>query len=113
MKKINEYRKLLNVEKTAELKDLKTIYRNAITSANQLTSEICRNMMLRYLVTSGTAHTTDGDLLKWMKNAIGNTNSILVKMIAQKQDLLQKLGKGKLAPYFDATDAAGNKFLTL
>lgn len=30
MKKIVEYRKLLNVEKTAELKDLKTIYRNAM-----------------------------------------------------------------------------------
>jgi hypothetical protein len=28
MKKIVEYRKLLNVDKTAELKDLKTIYRN-------------------------------------------------------------------------------------
>jgi hypothetical protein len=27
MKKIVEYRKLLNVDKTAELKDLKTIYR--------------------------------------------------------------------------------------
>lgn len=30
MKKIVEYRKLLNVEKTAELKDLKTIYRNSM-----------------------------------------------------------------------------------
>jgi curved DNA-binding protein CbpA len=30
MKKINEYRKLLNVDKTAELKDLKTIYRNSM-----------------------------------------------------------------------------------
>ncbi len=30
MKKIVEYRKLLNVEKTAELKELKTIYRNAM-----------------------------------------------------------------------------------
>jgi hypothetical protein len=28
MKKIVEYRKLLNVDKTAELKDLKTIYRD-------------------------------------------------------------------------------------
>ncbi|MFQ3172986.1 MAG: curved DNA-binding protein CbpA [Flavobacterium sp.] len=30
MKKIVEYRKLLNVDKTAELKDLKTIYRNSM-----------------------------------------------------------------------------------
>jgi curved DNA-binding protein CbpA len=30
MKKIVEYRKLLNVEKTAELKELKTIYRNSM-----------------------------------------------------------------------------------
>ncbi len=30
MKKIVEYRKLLEVEKTAELKELKTIYRNAM-----------------------------------------------------------------------------------
>lgn len=30
MKKINEYRTLLNVEKTAELKELKTIYRNSM-----------------------------------------------------------------------------------
>ncbi|HEX8563323.1 MAG TPA: KTSC domain-containing protein [Flavobacterium sp.] len=30
MKKINEYRTLLNVDKTAELKDLKTIYRNSM-----------------------------------------------------------------------------------
>jgi curved DNA-binding protein CbpA len=30
MKKIVEYRKLLNVDKTAELKDLKTIYRNSL-----------------------------------------------------------------------------------
>lgn len=34
MKKIVEYRKLLNVEKTAELKDLKTIYRNAMKDAH-------------------------------------------------------------------------------
>ncbi len=34
MKKINEYRKLLNVEKTAELKDLKTIYRNAMKESH-------------------------------------------------------------------------------
>ena len=30
MKKINEYRKLLEVEKTVELKELKTIYRNSM-----------------------------------------------------------------------------------
>jgi DnaJ-class molecular chaperone len=30
MKKINEYRQLLNVDKTVELKDLKTIYRNVM-----------------------------------------------------------------------------------
>jgi curved DNA-binding protein CbpA len=30
MKKINEYRALLNVDKTAELKELKTIYRNSM-----------------------------------------------------------------------------------
>ena len=29
MKKIVEFRKLLNVDKTVELKELKTIYRNA------------------------------------------------------------------------------------
>ena len=34
MKKIVEYRKLLNVEKTAALKDLKTIYRNAMKEAH-------------------------------------------------------------------------------
>lgn len=34
MKKIVEYRKLLNVEKTVTLKDLKTIYRNAMKDAH-------------------------------------------------------------------------------
>ncbi len=34
MKKIVEYRKLLNVEKTVQLKELKTIYRNAMKSAH-------------------------------------------------------------------------------
>mgnify|MGYP003536765648 CR=1 FL=1 len=34
MKKIVEYRKLLNVDKTVELKDLKTIYRNAMKDAH-------------------------------------------------------------------------------
>ena len=34
MKKIVEYRKLLNVDKTVELKDLKTIYRNAMKEAH-------------------------------------------------------------------------------
>jgi curved DNA-binding protein CbpA len=34
MKKIVEYRKLLEVEKTATLKDLKTIYRNAMKEAH-------------------------------------------------------------------------------
>jgi curved DNA-binding protein CbpA len=34
MKKIVEYRKLLNVDRTAELKDLKTIYRNAMKEAH-------------------------------------------------------------------------------
>ena len=34
MKKIVEYRKLLNVEKTAELKDLKKIYRDAMKEAH-------------------------------------------------------------------------------
>ena len=34
MKKINEYRKLLNVEKTVDLKDLKTIYRNAMKDSH-------------------------------------------------------------------------------
>lgn len=34
MKKIVEYRKLLNVEKTVELKDLKTIYRNAMKESH-------------------------------------------------------------------------------
>ncbi len=34
MKKIIEYRKLLNVEKTVTLKDLKTIYRNAMKDSH-------------------------------------------------------------------------------
>jgi curved DNA-binding protein CbpA len=34
MKKIVEYRKLLNVEKTVELKELKTIYRNAMKESH-------------------------------------------------------------------------------
>ncbi|WP_310377669.1 KTSC domain-containing protein [Flavobacterium sp.] len=34
MKKIVEFRKLLNVDKTAELKDLKTIYRNAMKESH-------------------------------------------------------------------------------
>jgi curved DNA-binding protein CbpA len=34
MKRIVEYRKLLNVDKTVELKDLKTIYRNAMKEAH-------------------------------------------------------------------------------
>lgn len=34
MKKIVEYRKLLNVDKTVELKELKTIYRNAMKDAH-------------------------------------------------------------------------------
>jgi len=34
MKKIVEYRKLLNVDKTVELTDLKTIYRNAMKAAH-------------------------------------------------------------------------------
>jgi curved DNA-binding protein CbpA len=34
MKKIVEYRKLLNVDKSVDLKDLKTIYRNAMKEAH-------------------------------------------------------------------------------
>jgi len=34
MKKIVEYRKLLNVERTVELKELKTIYRNAMKESH-------------------------------------------------------------------------------
>lgn len=34
MKKIVEYRKLLNVEKTVELKELKTIYRNSMKESH-------------------------------------------------------------------------------
>ena len=34
MKKIVEYRKLLNVDKTVELKELKTIYRNAMKESH-------------------------------------------------------------------------------
>jgi curved DNA-binding protein CbpA len=34
MKKIVEYRKLLNVDKTVDLKELKTIYRNAMKDAH-------------------------------------------------------------------------------
>jgi thiol-disulfide isomerase/thioredoxin len=68
--------------------------------------------MLRYLVTSLVAHTTDTSMLKWMKNTIvfGKQNDHLKKMIDDKQSLLKKIGKNKLAPYFEATDFSGNKF---
>jgi hypothetical protein len=46
MKKIVEYRKLLNVEKTVALKDLKTIYRNAMKKAIpinfRMIQKVCR-----------------------------------------------------------------------
>ena len=34
MKSVDEHRKLLGVDKTATLKDLKTIYRNTMKDAN-------------------------------------------------------------------------------
>ena len=89
-----------------------TTYRNAINYAKKITAEGPRNIMLRYLVTSAIAHTTDTSFLKWMKSAIvfGKQDEHLGKMIADKQNLLRKIGKGKTAPIFDAIDFSGNKF---
>jgi len=92
--------------------DAETNYRNAINYAKKVTSEATRNVMLRYLVTSATAHTTDTGFLKWMKGAIVFSKQIehLPKMIAEKQTSLRQLGKDRVAPYFEASDISGNKF---
>jgi thiol-disulfide isomerase/thioredoxin len=89
-----------------------TTYRNAINYAKKITAEGSRNIMLRYLLTSITAQTTDTSFLKWMNSAIvfGKQNEHLKRMIAEKQDLLRKIGKDRSAPYFEATDVSGNKF---
>ena len=87
-------------------------YRNAINYALKLKADGARDLMIRYLVTSSTAYTTDTVFLKWMKNAIGpaHQNNFLVKMIVEKQNVLRELGKGKQAPHFEATDISGNVF---
>lgn len=89
-----------------------TTYRNAINYAKKITAEGSRNTMIRYLVTSITAQTTDTSFLKWMNSTIvfGKQNEHLKMMIAEKQNLLRKIGKDKTAPYFEATDIFGNKF---
>ena len=103
---INDWKKQLpapNAENT---------YRNAINDALKLKAGGARDIILRYLVTSSTAYTTDPVFLKWMKNVISPApqNNFLVKMIAEKQNVLQELGKGKQAPHFEATDISGNAF---
>ena len=87
-------------------------YRNAINYAFKLKADGARDLMTRYLVTSSTANTTDTVFLKWMKNAIGRArqNNFLVKMIAEKQNVLRELGTGKQAPHFEAADISGNSF---
>ena len=89
-----------------------TAYRNAINYALKLKADGARDIMIRYLVTSSTALTTDTGFLNWMKNVIpaNRQNNYLVKMIAQKQNILRELGKGKQAPHFEATDISGNSF---
>ena len=89
-----------------------TTYRSAINYARKITAEGPRNIMLRYLVTSVTAHTTDTSFLKWMNSTIvfDKQNEHLKKLIAEKQNLLRKAGKDRSAPYFEATDISGNKF---
>lgn len=85
---------------------------HAINYAKNVTAESSRNIILRYLVTTATAHTTDTSFLKWMKSTIvfGKQNDYLPKMIIEKQNLLRKIGKNKSAPEFEATDISGNKF---
>jgi thiol-disulfide isomerase/thioredoxin len=87
-------------------------YRNAIGYALKLKAAGSRDLMLRYLVTSAIAQTTDTGFLAWMKNTIvfSKQQEYLGKMIVEKQNLLQKLGKNKPAPYFEATDISGTKF---
>lgn len=92
--------------------DAETTYRNAINYAKKVTAEASRDIMLRYLVPSSIAHTTDTSFLKWMKSTIifGKQNEHLGRMIVEKQNLLRKIGRDKTAPYFEATDISGNKF---
>jgi thiol-disulfide isomerase/thioredoxin len=87
-------------------------YRNAINYAKKVTAGGPRNIMLRYLVTSATAHTTDTSFLTWMQKTIVFDKQLghLPKMINDKQNLLRKTGKDSAAPYFEATDISGNKF---
>jgi thiol-disulfide isomerase/thioredoxin len=89
-----------------------TNYRNAINFAKNVKAESSRSIMLRYLVTSAIAHTTDTSFLKWMKSTImfDKQNVYLANMITEKQNLLQKIRKNKSAPGFEATDISGNKF---
>jgi hypothetical protein len=76
-------------------------YRNAINYAKKVTAGGPRNIMLRYLVTSATAHTTDTSFLTWMQKTIVFDKQLghLPKMINDKQNLLRKTGKDSAAPY--------------
>jgi thiol-disulfide isomerase/thioredoxin len=87
-------------------------FRNAINYVLKLKADGARDLMTRYLVTSSTAYTTDTVFLKWMKNVISpaRQNNFLVKIIAEKQNVLRDLGKGKQAPHFEATDISGSAF---
>ena len=87
-------------------------YRNAINYAKGVKAESSLDLMLRYLVTSATAHTTDTNFLKWMKSTIvfSKQNEHLRNLIDSKQSLLRELGKDKPAPHFDASDISGNNF---
>ena len=89
-----------------------TNYRNAINYSNKITAESSRNLMLRYLLSTAIANTTDTTFLKWMKNTIvfDKQTEYLGKMVTEKQSLLQKIGKGTTAPHFNATDFTGNTF---
>jgi thiol-disulfide isomerase/thioredoxin len=103
---INDWKKKLPAPNT------ETTYRSAINFANEIKSETSRELMLRYLVPLAISQTTDTNFLKWMKSVIvpGNHTQHLPKMISEKQNLLQEIGNGKPAPYFDATAFSGNKF---
>lgn len=89
-----------------------SVFRNAISLAREIRSETSRDLMYRYLVTQVTAQTTDINFLKWVKGAIviNNQTKHLGKLITDKQNLLQKIGKDKPAPYFEATNLSGKKF---
>ncbi|HEX6179927.1 MAG TPA: TlpA disulfide reductase family protein [Chitinophagaceae bacterium] len=89
-----------------------TAYRNAIGNALKLTSAISREVMLRYLVGTATTNATDSAFLKWMKNATASSrqHDYFSKLITDKLSLLKIAGKGKKAPFFEATDISGSAF---